>query len=104
MPDPAGDGGGRTEHGPSSADERWDCRSLKLYVQDGVLVAAHARAWAGALLLSSMHVLVPCLANPSLTDAPNALYYCLPNHACVGKGCRRRPPLPSGSGSITRDY
>ena len=50
------------------------------------------------------HVLVPCLANPSLTDAPNALYYCLPNHACVGKGCRRRPPLPSGSGSFTRDY
>ena len=27
-----------------------------------------------------------------------------PNHACVGKGCRRRPPLPSGSGSFTRDY
>ena len=27
------------------------------------------------------HVLVPRLANPSLTDAPNALYTCLPNHA-----------------------
>ena len=34
--------------------------------------------------LSSMHVLVPCLANPSLTDAPNAMFPCLPNHACVG--------------------
>ena len=53
-------------------------------MQDGVLVAAHARAWAGALLLSSMHVLVPRLANPSLTDAPNAMFPCLPNHACVG--------------------
>ena len=41
------------------------------------------------------HVLVPRLANPSLTDAPNAMYPCLPNHACDGTkgvGARRRAP------------
>ena len=50
----------------------------------GLAYGSLTLAWYGKLLLPSMHVLVPRLANPSLTDALNALYYCLPNHACVG--------------------
>ena len=45
-------------------------------------------AWYGFAVAVSF-ALVPCLATSSLTDALNAMYYCLPNHACVGKGCRR---------------
>ena len=56
-------------------------------------------AWYGFATQPSMHVLVPCLANPTLTDAANFLYYCLPNHRSVlAKGVGGEPPFQGDPG------
>ena len=60
MPDPAGEGGGRTKHGPSSAGERRGCRSRGAGLASGVPHACVARD----AVLPSMHALVPRIANP----------------------------------------
>ena len=68
-------------HGPSSADEQRGCRSRCAGLAYGASLTLAWYASVRTLMLPSMHALVPRLANPSLTDAPNALYTSLPNHA-----------------------
>ena len=80
MPDPAGEGGGRTKHGPSSAGERRGCRSQGAGLASRVPHACVARG----MVLPSINECTcsfPALQTRMLTDALNIKYPCLPNHA-----------------------
>ena len=48
----------------------------------------------------SMHVLVPRVCNPTLTDAQTFLYHCLPNHrSALAKGVGGDPPFQGDQAS-----
>ena len=67
-----------------------------------------ARVWrtsrlrgTDSLLLPSMHARAraPFFANPTLTDARNFMYYCLPNHrSALAKGVGGDPPFQGDPG------
>ena len=82
-------------HGPSSAGERRGCRSQCAGLARGGPHACVVRL----ATQPSMHVLVPCPATPTLTDAANFLYYCLPNHrSALAKGVGGDPPFQGDPG------
>ena len=103
MPDPAGEGGGRTEHGPSSADEQRGCRSQCAGLACGGPHACVVRLASAAPRTCS------CLVSQtrSLTDAMNALYPCLSNHALrwlkVSEAAPASKQTPGLLLEITRD-
>ena len=66
------------KHRPSSTGEQRGCRSQG--AGPGSRAADLTLMWYSSLLLPSMHVLVPRLVNPTLTDVQNFSYHCLPYH------------------------
>ena len=102
MPDPTGEGGGRTVHGPSSTGAPRGCRSPCAGLAYGSLTLA----WYGQLLLPSQHALVPRFwQTRALTDVLTFLYHCLPNHrSALAKGVGGGPSFQGDPGLLLANY